>query len=114
MSCEKCDGGWFRADGRESVRCECNPKPSSWIVAAACRTQDGLIFVGARHWDTLMRAQAAAANFSPADNPRCDQGFIDNNRDFHTRQQAYVIAEQNDQIKQTTGSAGTLYSEDLY
>lgn len=42
------------------------------------------------------------------------QGFFTNKQRFVTRQEAWEIAANADQIKRVTGSPGTLFSEDLY
>jgi hypothetical protein len=44
----------------------------------------------------------------------CDQGFIDQRGKFWTREEAWVIAETNGQIKYRVSIEGTLYSENLY
>lgn len=47
-----------------------------------------------------------------------EEGFIDQHGNFHTRQQAWKIAEANGQIIHRCGgdtaNGGTLYSENLY
>ena len=43
-----------------------------------------------------------------------EQGFITSENEFVNRKEAWEIAKSNNQIIQTSGSEGTLYSEDLY
>lgn len=42
------------------------------------------------------------------------QGFVDQYGKFHTREEAWKIAEEQGQIRQVSGRHGTLFSEDLY
>ena len=43
-----------------------------------------------------------------------EQGFVDQYGEFLTREQAWYVAERQQQIRKQTGTYGTLYSEDLY
>jgi hypothetical protein len=100
------------------------PKESEWkpdysvtprrIVCAANRHREsGLILCGARHWDKVMRAQANAIGISPRDG--WQQGFIDQFGDFLTREEAWVVAEKENQIRRRCGGDGErLYSENVY
>ena len=92
------------------------------IVCAANRdTPSGDVILGARHWDMLMRD--AYYNWCQANNnetkhiPFKEQGFIDQHGQFHTRTEAWKIAEANGQIIKRVGgddaNGGTLYSENL-
>lgn len=106
-------------------------EPLCRIVCAAIRhtgTVRGqrLIITGARHYDQIMRANILALFHHVMDRETaremadhegwyaCEQGFIDNKGEFLTREQAWIIAEKAGQIRKVTGTAGTLYSEDLY
>lgn len=93
-------------------------KPQQVVVCAAC-TYEGLILCGARHWDSVMRAQYKALQ------PRLEtctglweQGFIDQFGDFLTREEAMriaIAAKQKVDIKRGCGGdPNTLYSEGLY
>jgi len=94
------------------------------IVAAACRNNvDGVIFVGARHFDMVMHQQIDA--IYDLDKPeqkrgvsRADQGFIDQFGRFWSREDAFNIAKEAGQLegREKTDYEGstTLYSEDLY
>lgn len=92
-------------------------KSEARVVCAAIRHREtGEIILGARHYDNLMHAAiATSAKAHGLDwKGNADQGFIDNMRVFIDREEAWKMAEQADQIRQNSGSWGTLYSEDLY
>ena len=81
------------------------------IVCAAMR-KEGYIICGARHFDSIMRAAIKKFNDKPAG---WEQGFIDQFGVFLTREEAFVIAEANGQIRQRVGGDnGRLFSENLY
>ncbi len=93
--------------------------PLARIVCAAIRhplTKE--VLAGARHYDPIMRG--ILKHLTDHGDTRdvwyaAEQGFITNIRgEFVDRQQAWKIAEAAGQIRQVTGSVGTLYSEDLY
>lgn len=96
------------------------------IVCAACRRVDGAVALGVRHFDKLMHVAfenyRAAAREVPS-HPyaeswvRAEQGFIDKNGDFQSREQAWSIAKAAGQIlyhPSTEEEEGTLFSENLY
>lgn len=86
------------------------------IVCAAVRTGEHII-CGVRHFDEIMRKQVEAAGLRLHD---FEQGFVDNRRNFLTRQEAYQIATTNGQanIKVMRSrkhlNKPELFSEDLY
>lgn len=84
------------------------------IVAAANRsTADGLLVVGARHFDACMREQIKA--MSRKHTEFTEQGFIDQHCKFYTREEAFIVASENGQIKRRCGGDdGKLFSENLY
>jgi len=83
------------------------------IVCAANRYGD-LIICGARHYDMVMHAAIKVIEYKYRD-AREEQGFIDNNGEFLTREQAFWVALKAKQIRHKTGSnTPVLYSEDLY
>lgn len=114
------------------LNCHGDPKTEWKVVAAANRHKpSGLIIAGARHFDKVMRAQifaiqgfdktAAALGIwngmsSSIDWKDLDQGFIDNYGDFLTREEAWYLADHNNQIinQGLYGRIGYLYSENLY
>ena len=78
------------------------------VVCAANRRMDGHIICGARHWDKVMRAQTN-------DYKGWSQGFIDQFGDWMTREEAWKVAADQDQIRRRVGGdTGRLYSENLY
>lgn len=85
------------------------------IVAAACATEfngELLVIVGVRHHDKLMRATFKALGISPV---KAEQGFIDNYGTYHSRVEAYAIADRAGQINhERNGCDKRLYSEGLY
>lgn len=99
------------------------PKPPSVVVCAAIR-KNGMIITGARHFDSIMRAQVDAAKETFGG---WEQGFIDQYGTFLTREEAWKIADAQGQIRRPTGwekslqprdarvgDDGFLFSENLY
>jgi hypothetical protein len=70
--------------------------------------------VGIRHYCPQMRDQIQHSNQGLTYWKNVYQGFVDQYGKFHTREEAWVIAEREGQIRQVSGTHGTLYSEDLY
>lgn len=84
------------------------------IVCAAVRYLDGKMLVAPRHFDSIMHAQYAAFGITNTEDHSV-QGFVDQHCNFYTRQEAYVIAEANGQIRRRVGGdEGKLFSENLY
>lgn len=87
----------------------------SRIVCAACKLPNGLIVTSARHWDMVMHRVCEALQVSRADKAAAIQGFIDQHGKFFTREDAFHIANGNDQIREHPSNIpGVLFSEDLY
>lgn len=94
-------------------------KPNQRVVCAAVRNREsGVVICGARHYDQVMRL---AINSLVTDEDarkkwyHSEQGFIDQFGAFLTRQEAWMIAFGEDQIRRRVGSDdGHLYSENLY
>lgn len=95
------------------------------IVCAAMLMDDGHIVTGVRHYSPDMRAtlrRMYGMGFKlfgkwvkrPYHLRVVEQGFINTRCQFLTREEAWKAAEANGQIREITGSPGTLYSEDLY
>jgi hypothetical protein len=73
-----------------------------------------LIVIGARHWDSIMRDHFRLIA-DRVERKSEIQGFIDQFGKFYTRQEAFVIAEENNQIiRRVGGDNGKLFSENLY
>lgn len=82
------------------------------IVCAANLNQDGVIVLGARHFDSLMHTTIKAQKLEGSD---WVQGFITNRGDFVDRKEAWVVASRAGQIiHRCGGEEETLYSENLY
>lgn len=93
------------------------------VVCAAVRSsKTDIIICSPRHFDSTMRRQI---NLNPDhwfytdDNddspPVVDQGFVDQFGTFMTREEAYLVAKENNQIiRRCGGDEGVLYSENLY
>lgn len=97
-----------------------SPKPYhpdlNRIVCAANKFSNGDVVLGARHYDTPMHAIIRRLK-EPAPFPAgCLQGFIDRFGEFHTREEAWIIAHKAGQIIRRCGSDNKwrLYSENLY
>lgn len=89
-------------------------KPKSRVVCAAIRNSNGQIICSARHYDGIMHSQIIADGGSWI---TADQGFIDQYGNFLTRQEAYIVAKEHNQIIRDHKDADrtqTLYSENLY
>lgn len=86
-----------------------------WIVCAAIKHKEtGRIITGARHFDTIMRDQIDASE-GIASWRGSPQGFIDQLGNFLDREEAWIVAIEQDQIRRCCGGDdGTLFSENLY
>jgi len=70
------------------------------------------IVLGARHYDTLMRD---AVQLLPKGMYEKEQGFIDQYGTFLTREEAFVVATNANQIiRRVGGDDNKLFSENLY
>lgn len=89
------------------------------------KMDDGHIVLGVRHFSPDMRAtlrRVYGVGFKllgrwiskPYHLRVVEQGFVDQYGTFYDRESAWTIAQAAGQIRQVTGSVGTLYSEDLY
>lgn len=83
------------------------------VVCAACRIGK-IILAGARHFDSVMHTQLEAMNLTREQKGMAEQGFIDQFGLFMTRSEAYNLALNKGQLKDTPTISGTLFSEDLY
>lgn len=105
--------GWKGPKGW--VWCDNQPMSLPRIVCAAIfNDETGVMLVGPRHFDGVMRNQINSIGYAWTKRSRKRQGFIDQFGNFWDRQQAWKIAEARGQIRQVSGTKGTLYSEDLY
>lgn len=102
------------------------------IVCAAVRHPDGRIVCGPRHLDKTMLAQITGLSMegfhdllTNGDGPseackvwgwKGEEGFIDQYGVFHTREEAWNVADAGGQIieKERNWCNGSLHSEHLY
>ena len=84
-----------------------------YIVCAAIRNHAGLIIPGPRHFDETMHKLIDALG---GDWRSAEQGFIDQNGVFLTREEAKIVADDADQLvmPDIKWDEEKLYSEDLY
>ena len=83
------------------------------IIVCAAMSKEGRIVTGSRHFDQVMRSQMEASEGIKWWR-NCEQGFIDQFGDFLNRDDAWVVAEEQDQIRRDVSTKGHLYSENLY
>jgi hypothetical protein len=105
--------------------------PDRRIVCAACKHTDGRIVTGPRHFDVMMWSQVLQVpplefinrtQFVDVPPPpevqgwgNAEQGFIDQYGSFHTREEAWLIADAAGQIiNDREWVTGRLHSEHLY
>lgn len=93
-----------------------NELPELIICAAAKDPDNNKVYISMRHGDEMFWQQLDA-EYTHGDKNCChfEQGFYTNKLRFVSREEAHIIAEQNNQIKRLcpTGSK-RLYSEMLY
>ena len=90
---------------------------SELIICAAAKDPDNnKVYISMRHGDEMFWQQLDA-EYTHGDKNCChfEQGFYTNKRRFVSREEAYIIAEQNNQIKRLCPTDSKhLYSEMLY
>lgn len=91
---------------------------NSRIVCAANK-YGSVIIIGIRHYDKFMhtRIQELKDTYTNLINIEDEvQGFVDQFGNFYNRKDAYIIAENENQIIRTCGNPDSreLYSENLY
>lgn len=107
-------------------------RSDQWIVCAAVQmtfcfhdgTSEIRTFCSPRHWDVVMRSLIGVLDEAYYERKVSEvQGFIDQRGNFLTREQAWLIAQRNGQIKYRCGAdeyqldgvlTGRLFSENLY
>ena len=88
------------------------------VVMAAMRHEDGRVIVSVRHFDALVHEfldilERGGENVKAWGH--AEQGFIDNNTTFMSREEAWVVAKAANQIIRRVGGDGRqLFSENLY
>lgn len=76
-------------------------------------SKEGRVITGARHFDKVMLGQMKATEGVPWWRD-CQQGFIDQFGDFMSREEAWTVARDRQQILREVSDPGILYSENLY
>jgi len=110
--CDEADVyGMVREHFRSLGSKEKERKPMQRRVVCAAMRKDGILICGARHFDQVMRDQVKLIGLPSVS---WEQGFIDQKGVFLTREEAWIIAKDADQIIRIVSSEGTLYSENLY
>jgi hypothetical protein len=87
------------------------------IICAAIKLPTGKIYYGHRHChclDAMNGELSWTMNRQQIMQVEKKEGFITSQNRFVDREEAWKIAEENNQIIQQSGGKGTLYSEDLY
>jgi len=85
------------------------------VVCAAIKNSKDHIVCSARHYDKLMIDAIMIDLKSWKDKDDIEQGFIDQFGVFMTREEAYIVAKENNQIiRRCGGDDGRLFSENLY
>ena len=98
---------------KQYITSEIEPQVRIIVTAANKLSDTGVILVGARHWDILMRAQFDALAMDKPSPDKIEQGFIDQYGQFLSRADAYFIAHNTGQIL-IGEDWGELYSENLH
>ena len=91
-------------------------KPNRRIVCAAIRNKMGSIICGVRHYDNIMHDNLGQRSDRPYwKKSEVEQGFVDNEGNFLTREEALKIAkEQGQVVNRCGGDDNKLFSENLY
>lgn len=86
------------------------------IVCSAIRAKDGDVLLGIRHYshDMVVQIQNRKDGDKFHHLSGTNQGFVDQFGKYYTRQEAWIIAKDNNQIARDIDVIGTLYSEHLY
>lgn len=87
------------------------------VVCSAVQYPYGIMLVGPRHFDAVMRDQYYRF-FTLGTAPGAEagvQGFLDQHGEFMTREEAHKVATEAGQIiRRCGGDDGRLFSENLY
>ena len=75
---------------------------------------EGFVMCGFRHGCIFEQTSAKFMERKDLNIMQEIQGFLTNKNRFVSRKEAWVIAENANQIIDNSGGYGTLYSEDLY
>lgn len=84
------------------------------IVCSAMLMDDGLIVTGVRHYSPDMRNVLKRIYGDGYHLKVKEQGFTDSAGIFLSRENAWIVAKNANQIMREVSSPGSLYSENLY
>jgi hypothetical protein len=84
------------------------------VVSAAMLMEDGTIITGVRHFSPDMRATMKRIYGEDYHLKVKEQGFINSQCNFMSREAAWILAQARGQIIRDVSYSGTLYSENLY
>lgn len=87
------------------------------MVVCAANRWNGIIVLGARHFDGLMHATIKLLPSVPPSSAQWEQGFVDQFGKFMDRREALAVAVRAGQIGRNgpkTHPENQLFSEDLY
>lgn len=88
--------------------------PRQLIVSAAALSPEGLVVMSVRHGDSLFYGVLDRTINEREYYYDWKQGFVTNTRVFLTRQEAWIVAERQGQIRNPDHIKGRLHSEHLY
>ena len=104
--------------GNESLQYinkDINPVKRIVVTAANKLGDTGILLVGARHWDSVMRAQwKVLKNTVEVEQKDIEQGFIDQYGQFLSRKEAFIVANENGQKLIGENWHNELFSENLH
>jgi len=89
------------------------------MIRMSAMIVDGELITHKRHSDCIAWVAANRPGYRSESGEilkpvRGEEGFVDMDGNFLTREEAWDVADAAGQIRRVTGSKGTLYSEDLY
>ena len=88
--------------------------PRQLIVSAAALSPEGLVVMSVRHADSLFYDVLDGTVNEREHYHDWIQGFVTNTRVFLIREEAWVVAERQGQIRNPDHIVGRLHSEHLY
>lgn len=81
-------------------------------ILCAAIAVGGTVICGRRHFDPIM--SSVIRKLYPDGMPENDQGFIDSDGRYLSREEALIVAKEAGQLLRKTGNEYELFSEDLY
>lgn len=100
-------------EGFEYEKSFSNQNKDQFVVCAAMRNDNGVIICSPRHFDSIACMQVRENEWDLW--RKAEQGFVDQYGTFLTREEAWAIANKNNQVtRRVGGDEGRLFSENLY